>query len=279
MSAGIAQVEPIVSDPDTGASAAAQPGRWVGYAAALALVGAATLLAFLADNLISAPNVTLIFVLPVVIAAAAFGWRPALAAAVLGVLAFDFFFTVPYYSLRIASPSDVWAATLLLAIAGIVSSVAAQSRRRAIDAKAAAERAEALHDLAHLVVQSASAADVGQAAATAVSRIFQAPAAVLVRQRDRLDVAGLAGLAVLSPVDLEAAQWTVENRKPLHGDAYPFDTSAFDFWPICRAGAPEVVIGIGGLDRRDARPDDPTRYVELAGAYLAAGLTPPARRR
>lgn len=279
MSAGLAQVEPIASDPDRGASAAAQPGRWVGYAVAVVLVGAATLLAFLADNLVSAPNVTLIFVLPVVIAAAAFGWGPALAAAVLGVLAFDFFFTAPYYSLRIASSSDVWAATLLLVIAGIVSSVAAQSRRRAMDAKADAERAEALHGLAHLVVQSASAADVSEAAATALSRIFRAPAAVLVRQEGRLEVAGVAGRAALSPIDLEAAQWTAENRKPLHGDAYPFDTSAFDFWPVCREGAPEVVIGVGGLDRRAARPDDPGRYVELVGAYLVASLTPPVRRR
>jgi len=252
----------------------------VSYAVALALVGAATLLAFLADNLISAPNVTLIFVIPVVIAAAGFGWGPALAAALLGVLAFDFFFTVPYYSLRIASSSDVWAATLLLVIAGIVSSVAAQSRSRAIDAKAAAERADALHSLAHLVVHSAPAADVSQAAATAISRIFRAPAVVLVRQEGRLEVVGLAGRAVLSSVDLEAAQWTVENRKPLHGDAYPFDSSAFDFWPICRDGAPEAVIGVGGLDRRSARPDNPAQYVELAGAYLAAAsLTRPAGQR
>lgn len=277
MSGRLAEVDPIVSGP--GAPAAARPRHWAGYAIALALVGAATLLAFLADNLISAPNVTLIFVLPVVVAAAAFGWGPALAAAVLGVLAFDFFFTVPYYSLRIAGSSDVWAATLLLVIAGIVSTVAAQSRRRAIDAKTAAERADALHRLAHLVVQSAPAADVSLAAATALSRIFQAPAAVLVRQEGRLEVAGLGGRAAPSPVDLEAAQWAAENRKPLHGDAYPFDTSTFDFWPICRDGAPEVVIGVGGLDRRDARPDNPGRYVELVGAYLVASLTPPARRR
>ena len=278
MSAGLAQVETTTS-ADAGASLAAPPRSWVGYAAAVALVGAATLLAFLADNLISAPNVTLIFVLPVVVAAAAFGWRSALMTVVLGVLAFDFFFTVPYFSLRIAGSSDIWAATLLLVIAGIVSTVAAQSRRRAIDATAAAERAEALHGLAHLVVQSAPSADVGQATAVAVSRIFQSPATVLIRRGDRLDAVGLAGGGVLSPVDLEAAKWAIENRKALQGDAYPFDTAGFDFWPICRDGAPEIVIGVGGLDRRDARPEGSARYVELAGVYLVASLIPPAHRR
>ena len=71
-----------------------------------------------------------IFVLPVVIAATALGWGPSLLAVSTSVLAFDFFFTEPFYSFRIASPSDVWAAALLLVIAAIVSTIAAESRRR-----------------------------------------------------------------------------------------------------------------------------------------------------
>lgn len=264
--------------PRTGMSRPGVSSWLVPYGVAFVLVAAATLLAFVIDHLIAAPNVTLIFVLPVVIAAASFGWGPALAASVAGVLAFDFFFTVPYYSLRIDSPSDIWAAALLLVIAAIVSSVAAQSRRRAVEGAKASERAEALHGLAHLVVQSAGVADVGQGTADALARIFEAPAVVLVRREGHLETVGLAG-DVLSSADFEAAQWTIENRKPLHGDSYPFETSKFDFWPICRDGAPEAVIGIGGLDRRAARPDDPARYVELAGAYLAASLTAPVRRR
>src|SRR6516225_1592695 len=72
------------------------------YAAALLMVGAATVIAFVVKNLISAPNLTLIFVLPVVVAGVLFGWGPSLAAVVLGVMAFDFFFTFPYFSFRIA---------------------------------------------------------------------------------------------------------------------------------------------------------------------------------
>src|SRR4051812_20066546 len=89
------------------------------YAVSALLVAAATVLAFVVDQLIAAPNLTLIFVLPVMIAATAFGWGPALAAVILGVLAFDFFFTAPYISFRIDRPSDIWAAVLLLAVAAI----------------------------------------------------------------------------------------------------------------------------------------------------------------
>lgn len=244
----------------------------VGYAAALAMVVIATFLAFIVKQLIATPNLTLIFVLPVVVAATTFGWRPAFAASISGVLAFDFFFTTPFHTFRITNPSDLWAATLLLVIATIVSVVAARSRRRAIEATLAADRAEALRGLAHLVVASASRVEVGQATADALRRIFQAPAIVLTEVDGRLETTSSAGGGVVTPIDVEAALYALQHRKQVHGDAYPFEASTFDFWPICREGSPAVVLGVGDADHRSSRPDKPERYVELAGAYLIASL-------
>ena len=48
------------------------------YGLALVFVALATGLAFLVQHLISAPNVTLIYVLPVIISATLFGWGPSL---------------------------------------------------------------------------------------------------------------------------------------------------------------------------------------------------------
>src|SRR5882757_8817763 len=62
------------------------------YALSLAMVVAATVVAFIVDHLIQSSSLSLVFVLPVVIAAASCGWGPAMAAAVAGVLALDFFF-------------------------------------------------------------------------------------------------------------------------------------------------------------------------------------------
>ena len=102
------------------------------YALSLGMVAAATLAAVLVDEVQTVPNLSLIFVLPVVIAAVSFGWGPALAAAIGGVLAFNFFLIAPRYTLRVAEPSNLWALILLLIAAAIVSAVAAQSRRRAV---------------------------------------------------------------------------------------------------------------------------------------------------
>ena len=137
------------------------------YGLALVFVAVATGLAFLVQHLISAPNVTLIYVLPVIISATLFGWGPSLLAVAVGVVAFDFFFTEPYYSLRMTNPSEIWAAVLLFVIASIVTSVAAQSRRRAMEAREAAEQAQALQALAHTVIEGRSQSQILQAAATA----------------------------------------------------------------------------------------------------------------
>lgn len=86
--------------------------------------------------------------------------------------------------------------------------------------------------------------------------------------------------AVLSAADREAARWSVENNKPIRSETYPFEGSAYNFWPICRDGAPRIAVGVAGSSDHDQWPDDPARYIELVGAYVASSLIaarPPGR--
>ena len=242
------------------------------YAAALLLVAAATVLAFAVQRLIAAPNLTLIFVLPVVIAATSFGWGPSLAAAVAGVLSFDFFFTEPKLSFAIASPTDVWAAVVLFIIAALVSAVAAQSRRQALEAQLAAQQALALQALAHVVIDGRPPREVEQAAATALGRIFHAPAVVFAVVEGKLDIAAQAGGAVIATPEEEAARGAAESRVAMRAHAYPFEASRFDFWPLpTHEGA--YVLGVDFTKSRNERPEGPERFVEVVGAYLAAAVS------
>src|SRR5439155_16631452 len=73
----------------------------VGYVAALALTALATVGAILVEQTLATPNLSLIFVLPVVIGAAAYGWGPAALAAVAGALCFNFFLIEPRYTFAV----------------------------------------------------------------------------------------------------------------------------------------------------------------------------------
>ena len=248
------------------------------YAVSLLLVGAATVLAFVVKNLIAAPNLTLIFVLPVVIAGVAFGWGPSLAAVILGVLAFDFFFTVPYYSLRIATPSDIWAAGLLLVVAAITTTAAAQSRRRAVEAALAAERAEALQKLAQVVIAARPQPEVLQAAVETLHRIFAAPAVIFLRGAGPLRQAASAGGPQVTPQDEAAAAAALSDRLHVRAETYPFDQSAFEYWPVSTASDTGCVIGVGFKRATVERPERPERFVDVVSAYLAVALESGARR-
>src|SRR4051812_21684510 len=106
----------------------------VGYVAALMAVAGAALAAFLAEHLVSAANLALIFVIPVLGAAFLYGWRASILAAVAAVLTYDFLFVTPRFSLRVGSPSDLWALALLAIVAAVASTVAGHARRQAVRA-------------------------------------------------------------------------------------------------------------------------------------------------
>jgi K+-sensing histidine kinase KdpD len=244
------------------------------YGLALVFVALATGLAFLVQHLISAPNVTLIYVLPVIISATLFGWGPSLLAVAVGVIAFDFFFTEPYYSFTMTKPSEIWAAVLLFVIASIVTSVAAQSRRRAMEAREAAERAQALQALAHTVIEGRSQSQILQAAATALHRIFRAPAAILMQCENRFEAVATAGSAQITEADREAARGALSSHEHTRGDTYPYVGAYFDFWPISTPAGCNCVLGVDFVHAARERPHSPEQIIELVAVSVAAAFAP-----
>src|SRR5262249_9984072 len=83
---------------------------------------------------VTVPNLSLVFVIPVVIAAITFGLGPSLCSAILGALAYNFFLIEPRYSLAVDDPANIWAIGLLFVVGCIASAVASIARRKADDA-------------------------------------------------------------------------------------------------------------------------------------------------
>src|SRR5258705_2259968 len=104
------------------------------YLASIAMTAAATVVAVGVDTRVSIPNLSLVFVVPVIIAGVSLGLGPSLCSAVLGALAFNFFLTEPRYSLAVDDAANIWAIGLLFVVGLIVSGVAFTSRQRATEA-------------------------------------------------------------------------------------------------------------------------------------------------
>ena len=71
----------------------------------------------------------LALVIPVLLAAVLGGRWPGAASALVAAISFDFFFTLPYQSLRIASGNDISTFVVLLIVALIAAEVGIQARR------------------------------------------------------------------------------------------------------------------------------------------------------
>ena len=261
---------PEVRPPAPGPRAAALPVL-ARYGLALALTALATVVAIAVDRRLAVPNLSLVFVPPVVAAAVSFGFGPALAAAAAGVLACNFFLIAPRHTLRVADPANVWALGLLLLTAALVSAVAAQSRRRTLEALRAADQVQALQALARTLAGAAGREAIAAAAAEALARLFKAPAAVLLQHDEELRVAALAGGAVLSAADEEAARWSLVSTLPCRGGAYPAGEADYDFWPVPSRLRQGAVIGVR-LGSPEGRPPAPERLVEIVAGYLSEAL-------
>jgi K+-sensing histidine kinase KdpD len=242
------------------------------YGLTLMLLAAATFGAVIFEQLTGATNLSLVFVLPVVIAAASFGWGPSLAAAVGGTLAFNFFLIAPRYTLRVNSPENVWGLLLLLATAALVSAVAAQSRRRADAAWQAADQAMALQALAKSLMAASDRDGIASASADAVGRLFGAPAVVLLDNGDDLAIAATACGARLTPADHEAARWALASRLATRGGAYPVEEARFDFWPIVSSQRQGAAIGQALQQHADGRPAGAERLIDIVRGYVAVAL-------
>ena len=245
---------------------------WLRYALSLLMVAAATVLAVVVDQEVKVPNLSLIFVLPVILAAVSFGWKPAMAAAAAAVLAVNFFLIEPRYTLNVADPANVWALGLLLVTAAIVSTVAAQSRRRALEAWAAADQATALQAMARAMAGAIDRDGIAEAAAQALHRLFNSPAVILIDEAGELALAAEAGGAELGAPDLEAARWVVGSRLATRAGVYPADAAGFDFWPVVTPQRRQCVIGVRFEDLDDGRPEAPERMVEIVGGYLSVAI-------
>lgn len=250
--------------------------RWLGYGLSLLLVAAATLAAVIVNQLVAIPNLSLIFVLPVLIAAVTFGFGPALAAALVGLIAYNFFLIPPLYTFRVADPANLWALGLLLIAAAIVSAVAAQSRQRALAGVAAGEQARALQTLARELAGATNRQRIVTAGAEALGALFQAPAVILAPDREEMAVIAQsgfgAGAPALSEADREAARWALASRLPTRGGAYPVEAARFDFWPVVTPLRTHIAIGLAISGRDEGRPAAPERLVETVGGYLSVAL-------
>ncbi len=257
--------------PDaTAPTATPQPrARWrdgLGYVYAVGLVVAATVISAGLDRLSSSANLAMVYLASVVVSGVLNGLRPALTTAALAILAYNFLFLPPRFSLVIGHAADVITFAIFLAVAGVTGWLSGRVRDQA---RLSARRASTVATLLAASRRLSGAANGGDAAKALVeqaSAASGATAVVLLRQKDDLALAASAPeAATLSTAAMSAARWAWERREAAGAGTGTLPQVGWTFRPLVGVRGP---VGVAGYEAAPDRSGDEER---LLSALLDQG--------
>ena len=190
--------------------------------------------------------------LPAVLAAAIMGgFRPALFSAFASALAYNYFFTAPERSLRVASPTDLVTVIILFLVAVVASHLAASVRKQARIAAAHAARNATIAGFGGRLLSCRSEQEIAGAATDRLATLFHCNA-MLVTNTDGIQViASAPAPAMLGASDVAAAALAFETGEPAGRGVIRANTSEWQFQPV--RSETEVLAAVG-LARDDGAP-------------------------
>ena len=243
----------------------------VRYLASFAMTAVATVVAVGVDSTVTIPNLSLVFVVPVIIAGVSLGLGPSLCSAILGALAFNFFLTEPRYTLAVDDPANIWAIGLLFVVGLIVSGVAFTSHRRATEAALLRRQASVLQGYSRDLVAADNTKAIVSITSQALAALFQVPVVVMLVSEDMMvSLVERVGDVEPQEAELEAARSSLATGTVVRAGVYPDLASRFDFWPVNTAEGQNAVIGLA-FDP-DERPSTPDALVDIVRSILALVL-------
>jgi two-component system sensor histidine kinase KdpD len=218
------------------------------YAETLVMVAASTIVGMLVAPRWGTSAVDLLY-LPAVLAAAGFyGLVPGLLAAVASALAFNFYFTHPVHTLRIASAEDVATVALLFLVALVTSQLAARMRAEARAAEKSAARNATIAGLARRLLSCSSDEQIAKVACRELGRLFDCNAVMMAGGPEPRMIAGQPSHAILTPSDIAAAAWAIESGEPAGKGTRSVVVTEWVFYPVRSDSAVLSVIGLARDD-------------------------------
>lgn len=221
------------------------------YLASIALVAVITLIGWLIKEFISPTNLAMLYLLAVVVIAFRRGLRPAIFTAVIGVLAFDFFFIPPHLTFRVSDTEYLITFAGMIIVGALVSILVTRAREHACAAQEREKETGTLYALSQDLAVATDEASVIEAVRRHIREIFQWECAVLLPEDDRL-VERIAGsdMPALDPDDIAVATWAFRHDAVAGYDTDTLHGSRLRFIPLTSSGR---AIGILGV--RPGEPD------------------------
>ncbi|MGZ5841960.1 MAG: DUF4118 domain-containing protein, partial [Xanthobacteraceae bacterium] len=240
--------------------------------ATLAVVGALAASEVL-TQLTPIPNLSMVFLLAVLVTAINFGIWPAIYASVLSFLVYNFFFIPPIYTFTVAEPYELLALVIFLVVAVVSSALAGRVREQASISASRMRAMRRLYEFTRRLSGLATLDAVAEGAASEIHASLGRSVVVMLAQGDDLALtASWPPEDALDAAAITAARWAYSHVEPAGADTGTLPIIPWYFVPL-RIGEKTLgVIGVAkGVD--GARLDSEARalldtLVEQSAAAL-----------
>jgi two-component system sensor histidine kinase KdpD len=179
-----------------------------------AMVGLVTAASLALRNTLELADVVMIYMLGIVLVASRFGRLPALFASVVSVLALDFCFVTPRYSLSVGDAKHLATFVVMLLAGLLIGNLTERIRSQARLARNRENRIRALFQLSGELTRSSGSAAMAESAIRNVASQFQSKVAIYLPGAGGRLAQGAADADPLPPSELGVAQWTFDHHEP-----------------------------------------------------------------
>jgi two-component system, OmpR family, sensor histidine kinase KdpD len=205
---------------------------------------------------LSDTNIVMVFLLGVVFVATRYGRWPAIIAAVISVLTFDFFFVPPYYTFSVNDTQYVFTFGVMLVIGLVISALTAQVQRRLRVSQQQEQRTAALLRLTRQLSEIAGEVFLVQSASRQIAEIFGGEVVIFTREPNGTLEARFGRSTDIgkNPTNQIVARWVADNGQTAGSGTDTLPNATALFVPLKGSQRTVGVLGI--------RPADPLRFID-----------------
>ncbi len=169
------------------------------------------------DPILDRINISLLYLLPVLVSAVRWGRGPSLFASFLGVLAFDFFFVPPYLTFAVEEIRYIFVFAIYLLVALVTGTMATRLRDEAEKALLRERRTLALYSLSREIAAKTDLIQVLETFVTTIAHAVDGEAIVLSPETDvgplREIVSSSPGMALADDRERAVAHWVFQHGR------------------------------------------------------------------
>jgi two-component system sensor histidine kinase KdpD len=248
---------------------------WNEYFAAAAIVGASSVLGWIARHAgLADTNIIMIFLAGVAIVAARLGRGPSIAATVISVLVFDFFFVPPQLTFAVSDTQYLITFAVMLGIGLVISHLTSRLKAQLGASQQQERRTAELYRMTRQLSELSGTEFLLRTSGRQLQEIFDGEAILYLREPNgSLSLRFGEGTSIAAqPINEVVAQWVATNARVAGAGTDTLPNATAIFVPL--AGSQRIVGTLGFASREKERFLDPeqVRLLETCGSLIALSI-------